>query len=486
MNSVVEYVSKWAKEMPDKVAVVYGKVQVTYRGLYEKSVRYSRYLTDNGVRKGKIVITIASQDYEYAIIYLAVHLSGAAICSVGDNMSSDAVGDIALKVNADYILSDEEIETNYVLLRRDVQLVLEEYRDVSLDGVSFPDENDLADILFTTGTTGSSKGVMLSHKALVATANNLIYGCKYNRDTAIVTPGPLNHANAIRKLFTTFVNGSTIIILNGMKNLKRFYDSLEYTEGRMACCLPPAMIRTLFTLTGDKLGEYKDKIDFIESATSPLPEADKEHLASLLPNTRLYNNYGSSEAASVCIFEYSKYKNECGCIGKAMPNSEVFIVNDNKERIEATKDKPRLIACKGDVVMMGYINEPELTKEVFSDGVVYTNDIGYKDGDFIYIVGRKGDVINLGGLKIAPAEVESVALYYPEVKDCILVPILADGIVVSTKILLVVDDPDTFNKKEFTKFLGKKLEPHKVPQKVEFTDAVKKTFNGKIDRKAYI
>ena len=81
--------------------------------------------------------------------------------------------------------------------------------------------------MFTTGTTGSSKGVELSHKALVATAENLIYGCGYKKDTVIIVPGPLNHANAIRKLFTTFVNGSTIYLLNGMTNVKAFFRLLR-------------------------------------------------------------------------------------------------------------------------------------------------------------------------------------------------------------------------------------------------------------------
>lgn len=117
-----------------------------------------------------------------------------------------------------------------------------------------PAPEDPADILFTTGTTGASKGVEISHGALVATAENLIYGCGYREDTVIVVPGPMNHANPIRKLMATVVNGSTIHILNGMLDLKAFYAALDGAPGRLACCLPPSAIRTLFALTGDRLG----------------------------------------------------------------------------------------------------------------------------------------------------------------------------------------------------------------------------------------
>ena len=129
-----------------------------------------------------------------------------------------------------------------------------------------------------------------------------------------------------------------------------------------------------------------------------------------------------------------------------MPNSNIFIVDDDKKIIRSSKDNPGLIACDGKVNMRGYHNEPVLTKEVMKDGVVYTNDIGYIENGFVYIIGRKGDVINVGGLKVAPTEVENVALDYDGIKDCICIAEednIAGNIL---KMLLVVDDELLFNK----------------------------------------
>ena len=341
--------------------------------------------------------------------------------------------------------------------------------------------------MFTTGTTGSSKGVELSHKALVATAENLIYGCGYKKDTVIIVPGPLNHANAIRKLFTTFVNGSTIYLLNGMTNVKAFFTALDNLSARgslVACCLPPAAIRTIFQLTGDRIGSYK--IDFIESATSPLPEADKERLCELLPQTRLYNNYGSSEAASVCMYNYNEYRNKSDCVGKAMPNSKIIIVDDEHNEIKSSRDNIGLIACVGDVNMKGYVNEPALTKEVLVNGIVYTSDLGYIDEeDFIYVVSRKGDVINVGGLKVAPTEVESVVLGFEGILDCICISVPDNITTNALKLLAVLDKNVELDIKQLNAYLAKHLEPHKVPRFYEQVDKIERTYNGKLNRKFY-
>lgn len=350
----------------------------------------------------------------------------------------------------------------------------------------FPKADDSADILFTTGTTGASKGVELSHRALTATAENLIYGCRYKKDTVMIVPGPLNHANAIRKFFTSMVNGSTVYILNGMKNLKAFFAALDH-EGSIACCLPPSSIRIIFSLTQDTLGEYADKIDFIESATAPLPEPDKQKLCTLLPHTRLYNNYGSSEAASVCMYDYNEYPGLIGCVGKAMPNSRIIIVDENRREIKSSKDHMGYIACIGDVNMKGYVNEPELTDSVLNNGIVYTNDVGYIDEEgFVYVSGRKGDVINVGGLKVAPSDVESAALAYEGVDDCICIPVDDPILGKALKLLVVMSDGVPFDVKAIRSHMLNTLENYKVPSYYERTEKIERTYNGKLNRKFYL
>lgn len=488
-KTIVECVAGYALKQPNKIAIYTSNGSVTYSELYNYIRGYAKYLLASGIKKGDIVLLKAGQTIEYAVQYLGIHLAGGIVTSLEKSISDNGIVEVAQKIKANAIITDNTLmEDLYSAVYIPQGVVLAAAKDHVDDNIelNYPLLGDSADILFTTGTTGSSKGVELSHNALVATAENLIYGCEYKSDTVIIVPGPLNHANAIRKLFTTFVNGSAIYILNGMTNVKSFYTALDSCVGSIACCLPPAAIRTIFALTNDRIAQYRDKIDFIESATSPLPETDKKRLCDLLPNTRLYNNYGSSEAASVCMYDYNKYSNKDNCVGKAMPNSRIIIVDDNHQEMYATRDNPGLIACSGDVNMKGYVNEPILTAEVLENGIVYTSDLGYIDDEgFVYVIGRKGDVINVGGLKVAPSEVESAALGYEGIIDCICIAIPDKITTNALKLLVAMKEGKELNIKSLSAFLAKSLEAYKIPRYYEKVEKIERTYNGKLNRKYY-
>ena len=506
LRSIEEYLFVHATEIPDKVAVVAGNQETDYRTLYEKAYEYHEYLKMSGVSKGDIVVTRASQDLKFVVIYLAIHMAGGIVTSLERNIPLVGFEQAAGRICAKFVLLNkgETLEGPWKNLY---------YRDSPLDerypvlpAIDFPDPEETADILFTTGTTGTSKGVELSHKALVATAEKLIYGCGYKSDTFLLVPGPLNHANAIRKLFATIVNASTICLLNGMSDIPGFFRALDYPLGIKACCLPPAAIRTLFALTDDRIGAYSDKIDFIESASAPLPESDKERLCQLLPKTRLYNHYASSESAAISMYDYNEFPGKRGCVGREMPGTHVIVVGDDYKEIKSDKDHMGLLACISDTNMKGYVRNRELTEKVpgdgvadmvtdeavddvtdrVADGVVYTRDIGYKDEDgYIYLSGRKGDAINVGGVKVSPTDVEEAALAFDGVDDSVCIA-MDDSITGQALKLLVVLHPGvTLNVPRIREFLAARIEAVKVPRHYEQVEKIERTHNGKIDRKFY-
>lgn len=486
-KTVVNYLYQHAKEHPDKIAVIANGIAINYQRLADLTCRYATFLQQNGLQKGDIVVLKSSQTLDFVVAYFAVHTAGGISAPAEKSIPEAGILAVAKAIGAKAVISTDGKELPCEnALRFDSTSILTDAQNTQPMAFSLPDVEDSADILFTTGTTGSSKGVELSHKALVATAKNLIYGCQYKDNTVVVVPGPLNHANPIRKLLAAIVNGSTIHILNGMTNLKAFYDALDNTEGILACCLPPAMIRTLFTLSGDTIGKYADRIDFIESATAPLPEPDKLRLCQLLPQTRLYNNYGSSESASVCMYDYNANPGKSNCVGKVMPYSKIIIVDDNRKVIQSSADHIGYLACMGDTNMKGYINDLEQTRRVLVDGVVYTNDVGFIDEDgFVYVTGRKDDVINVGGLKVAPAEVEAAALSIEGIEDCICVPVRHPISGYAPKLLVVMREDVVFSAQKISNELQQKLEGYKVPIKYEKVDCVARTYNGKVDRKFY-
>ena len=486
------YIEEHAKVKPQAPAIVVRGEVTSYQKLWEMVRGFALCLGQCGVTEGDVVVVKASQTLSYALSYFGTHLAHAVFAPAEKSVTLPGLDGFICETQAKVCITDKwqkELTERHpelvCLMPSDVvKLARDAYDEESM--YTFPDADDSADIFFTTGTTGSSKGVEIQHHALVATAENLIFGCGYKPDNLICVPGPLNHVNPVRKLFTSMVNGSAAAIFNGMLNMKALFDTLDTWPYPVSLCLPPAMVRTILQNTGDKLGEYKDKIDFIESASAPLPEPDKLKLCELLPRSRLYNNYGSSESASVCMYDYQKYPGLVGCVGEMMPNSRIFITDDDGNEIASSKEHPGLIACEGDVNMKGYYHAPELTADVLRGGVVYTNDIGYiGEHGFVYIIGRKGDVINVGGLKVAPNEVEEVVLAFDGIRDCICVP-MADAVSGQTVRLWVVpEDAAKFDRRALVRFLGTRLEKYKIPTVIDLTDEVPRTYNGKIDRKRF-
>jgi len=240
----------------------------------------------------------------------------------------------------------------------------------------------------------------------------------------------------------------------------------------------------LLLLSAKELAKYSGQLHHIHTGSAAFPEADKERLCSLLPNTRLYFAYGSSEAGCVSMFDYSKHRGLISCVGKPNRNANIFIVDDDHKPIQSSKEHQGLIAISGPVVMQGYFNEPELTAGVLQDGVIYTNDMGYIDEEgFVYMLGRRGDVISIGGLKIAPTEVEDVVLRFPGIAECACFAVEDRMGGAVPKLNIVPEKGAEIDVKALREYMSKHLEAFKIPKLIATVDEIPKTANGKINRK---
>ena len=157
-----------------------------------------------------------------------------------------------------------------------------------------------------------------------------------------------------------------------------------------------------------------------------------------------------------------------------MPHSRVLITPEG------------LIACQGDTLMSGYVGEPELTATVLRDDTIFTSDIGTLDDEgMLHLSGRASDVINVGGFKVSPIEVEEVAMSNPLVSDCICISAPHPVTDRALKLLVVTPSGQTLDKRSLARYLADRLEPYKVPMLYEQVDTIARTYNGKLDRKHY-
>jgi len=205
-----------------------------------------------------------------------------------------------------------------------------------------------------------------------------------------------------------------------------------------------------------------------------MPESDMKMLCSLLPNTRLYNTYASTESGIVATYDYNNGSCIFGCVGHSMKNSSVSISSDGQ------------ILCSGRTLMLGYLNDPHSTQAILKDGVLKMSDKGFIDDDgMLHISGRNDDVIITGAYKVDPTEVENIALEIPSIKDCICVPAPHPVMGTALKLYYVPEDNAEITKRNIALYLKSKLESYKIPLLYEVVESINMTYNGKKDRKSY-
>ena len=429
--SLEDYLYQNAQRYPSKVAVVCGDRSLTYAQLWQAVERRS-----HDFRPHEVVCFRSSQDIDFLVTYMAVHLAGGVAAPLEHGMPDALFEEVCGRLCE------------------------------ASDGI--------ADVLYTTGTTGQSKGVMVSHRALIADAENLIAGQGFSHDLVFVINGPLNHIGSLSKIWPCIIQGATIVILEGMKDLNAFFRTLDYPAKKMATFFVPATIRMILQFASEKLASYAHKLDFIESGAAPLPQADMLRLCELLPKTRLYNTYASTETGIIATYNYNDGRCMANCLGRPMPLSRVLITPEG------------LIACQGDTLMSGYVGDPELTATILRDDTVFTSDIGTLDEEgLLHLSGRASDVINVGGFKVSPIEVEEVAMSCPLVSDCICISAAHPVTGRALKLLVVTPQGQTLDKRSLARYLADRLEPYKVPMLYEQVDTIARTYNGKLDRKYY-
>lgn len=424
----------------DRTAVVCGSQRLTYAQFHEACTVRAKELARKGMQAGDIVPVRACPTIAYLTEYFAIHLCGGIAVPLAKDLPDSEF--------ARYCKDTEGIKAH----------------------------PDAADILFTTGTTGQSKGVVIGHDAVMADTDNLVCAHGYTPDLDFIICGPLNHCGCWSKVLPCIAQGATIVLMDGIKNLDGFFNAVEQAPGKVATFMVPSSLKIVMQFGADRLAAAASKVAFIETGGAAMTESDMTRLRNLLPSSRLYNTYASTESGIVATYNFGQGYGlpRSGCVGSSMKHSSVSVTPDGQ------------ICCGGKTLMLGYLGDAALTERVMKDGMLRMSDTGRIDGDGMLWVGsRNDDVICTGAYKVAPTEVEEEALALPGLRDCICIaephPVLGTAL----KLLYVVEDGETVSKRDIAMHLKARLEPHKVPLSYEATERINMTYNGKKDRKSY-
>ena len=482
-KTVVQRIFENGRDFPDRPSVICDDEEVSYSDLCKMIFSVADFLREMQIQNGDKV-AVQSWHNKYCIAaYYAVHLIGGVLVPLEKNAPDDRMIEIAKETDCKMIISRKLLNYPGSLVYDEIFAAADRLIAYNFNDLVFPELDAPCEMVFTTGTTGKSKGVLITNRNMSWYCYAVADAVEMKEENKFFITTPLNHAGGLRRTHLSLANACTVVYLDGLVNLKKYFSYIEKYQVT-SLYLPPVAIRLLINTTKDELFKYKDQIDFVYSSSSPMPSGDCEALRQMLPNTRLYNAYEASETPGVSLYDYNTDRLLKGCMGKANNGVELAIMREDGS-ICKEPDVQGQICIKSPMNMKCYYNAEDVTASVMKNGWYVSSDLGHFDADGnIYYDGRKGDVINIGGYKISPMDVEEVALLYENIKECICVlgenkramPVLK---------LLVVPKNDAFDSKELISLISGKLEPYKVPKAVEIIDEVHKTFNGKIDRKYY-
>jgi long-chain acyl-CoA synthetase len=465
-----------AEVRPDHVALRCGSEAVSYGKLRSQILTTASHLRVLGVKDGDRVLICGGNTPAIPVLYFAVHALGGVVVPTAPDTPDRMLATLAMDAAAQLALVEKAVSGMPCAVAVPADVIARAAGYEEAEPVCRADA--VADLLYTTGTTGRKKGVLLTHANVLAAARNIQAFVGNGPEDVEVVPLPLSHSFGLGRLRSLAIAGNTLVLETGVGSgaalMKRILDVRA-----TGLAMVPAGFDILRRMTGDTLGQARPHLRYIEIGSAPMKAATRQWLTGLLPDTRICHHYGLTEASRAAFTEYHGDAHKPGTAGRAAPNVEIVICDESGRRVPAGETGD--VVVRGQMVMREYWQQPALTSETFCAEGLKTGDIGYLDADgYLFLLGRRGDLINVGGRKVAPDEIEDLLRELDGVQDagCVGEPdeILGERV----KAYLVADRE--IGRAEVVTFLRSRVEECKIPQAIERIARIPRTSSGKIQR----
>ena len=467
------------KKYPNKPAIVSNSERITYSSLYQLVCKAANLLKGMGLKRGDRIIISGEKDIKFVSLYFASHILGLVNVIIDSESNKSRTKFIESKVQPKHCFGYKSASFPSSLFdeidieQKGLLQVNPEFLESDIN------ENDISEILFTTGTTGQPKGVCLSYANIFGSASNINEFIPITEDDKELIGLPICHSFALGRLRCNLLKGATVVFIQNFGNVKKFFEIIEQ-EKCTGFGMVPAVWAYLRKISGDKISMFSEQLKYIEIGSSAMPVDDKKALLRLLPNTRICMHYGLTEASRSTFMEFHD-TSHLSSIGKPVTNKvEVKIIDESG--IELPDNEEGEICVKGNMVLTRYWDDKDNSAAFWGD-YFRTGDRGYQDKDgYFYLVGREKELINVGGKKVSPQEVED-AIMGLGVGDCVCVPVPdPQGILGEVVKCYVMRDSTALTFEEIDKKLTPLLEAYKKPSIYEWIESIPKTESGKKQR----
>ncbi len=487
--TIEESIYRHSIATPDKIALIQGDTAISYQQLWETCRKMASLLKHSfRVANGERVILSAAGSIEFIYAYLGTHLAGGIAVPIDPDTN---------QTRFDYIVDSTKPSVTLGSLSKvkDGAIAFEclNVNECTPIDVTFPDKEEIADVLFTTGTTGAPKGVALSYKNLAAAARNINEFIRNASDDVELLALPVSHSFGLGRLRCVLSLGGTVVVLGTFANVKRLFSAMsKYSATGFA--MVPASWAFIKKMSGKYIGKFANQLKYVEIGSSFMPVEEKELLMTLLPDTRICMHYGLTEASRSAFMEFHSERDNLATAGKASPHVEIAVMDSHGKPLPYGEEGE--VCVKGEHVCQSYWNEtPERFRQDFYGGFFRTGDCATMRPDgYIYLKSRIKEIINVGGKKVAPTEVEDILNAVPGIKEsaCVAIPdpdgvmgeVVKAFIVTSDELTDFISDEltDEVINKYLKSQLTDKLEVYKIPVAFERIAEIPKTPSGKIQR----
>ncbi len=346
---------------------------------------------------------------------------------------------------------------------------------------------DLASLIYTSGSTGSPKGVMLTHLNMVTAVTSLTTYLCNEPDDIILSPLPLSFDYGLYQVLMAFRFGGTVV-LEKQFMYPQSYIELIGKEKITGLPIVPTITAILLNLKDLVLQDFSS-VRYVTNTAQALPEHHIRRLRQVMPKARIYSMYGLTECKRVAYLPPELIDKKPTSVGIAIPDTEVWIEDDEGKVITAPNQAGELIV-RGAHVMAGYWNRPDETAKYLRPGhypyerELRTGDLFRKDEDgHLYFISRKDDLIKTAGERVGPREVENVLYELEPVKEVAVVGVPDDILGNAIKAFVVLRDGMSLDEARVIKHCRNRLEKFMVPKYVTFIPELPKTSTGKISKK---
>lgn len=491
------YIEKTFQDMLERRAGEWGEKRfmveplsgdtMTYRQLYEEVGQMGKNLRSRGLEKGEAVLLLLANSRNFIVSYFGCCQCGGVAIPVNTALKAGEIAYLIQDSRCKYILTTEEFADNIPKKFREQREILDNglwlytlkekavCRQAELPGMR---EEDLAMILYTSGTTGSPKGVMLTCHNLLSEAGNICEGHRLGRNDTALCVLPWFHINGLVITLLSSILACGSIVVTRKFSVTHFWEYIEKYRVTWFSGVP-----TMYShlLSRGRCGDHDIRsLRFARSASASLPVAVLEAFEREF-GVPVIESYGITEGGSqITTNPLPPGVRKAGSVGLPV-GCRIRILDADGGELPAMETGE--VVIQGENITEGYFHKPEENKAAFTDGWFHSGDMGYIDEDgYLFLTGRLKELINRAGEKFSPREVDEVVYQIPQVELAAAVGVPDAVYGEETAVFIKLKEDACLSEQEVLTFCRERLAYYKVPRYVRFVREIPQGGNGKIQR----